>query len=104
MKSLYAKFQKSVNMQAREILGWAKNPASKQASFAATRARLPALAALKKKPASQWTARDEAFARRVINFNSRMEGMAKKWGCTTKLVTALRNWGRQPSFCPKPKR
>lgn len=102
MKDTYRAFHQSVNMSAGDIASWAKSPKAKLASFAVTRARLPQLARLKRKPLNQWNSSDVAFAKRVINFNRRMEGMAKKWGCTTKLVVALRNWGRQPTFCNKP--
>lgn len=97
-------FTKSVNMSPAAIRAWAKDPRAKEASFAATRKRLPALAALRAKPCARWTAQDEKFARRVVSFNARMSGMVKRWGCTRKAVISLRNWGRQPPQCPKPPR
>lgn len=104
--SVCSKFKKSVNMSAGSIRAWAKDPRSKEASWEATRRRLPALAALRSKPCPRWTKKDEAFANRVLNFNGRMEGMVRKWGCTRKAVISLRNWGRQPTGCsiPAPKR
>lgn len=96
MSCPYAKrFAKLVTMTPAEIRRWHKNPRSKKASFAATRRRLPALARLKAKPASRWTAADCAFAKRVVSFNARMDGMRKKHGCTEKIDAALRNWGRR---------
>jgi hypothetical protein len=88
-------------MSPARIRAWAKDPRAKLASFAATRRRLPALAALKAKHPRRWTARDCAFAARVVNFNSRMDGMRKQHGCTLKINVALRNWGR--AVCPAPK-
>lgn len=92
----YAKrFRKLVNMTPAQIRAWHKNPRSKKASFASTRARLPALAKLKAKPVSKWNAKDCAFAKRVVSFNARMDGMRKVHGCTEKIDVALRNWGRR---------
>lgn len=98
-----AEFKRSVNMSAASIRAWAKDSRSKMASFAATRRRLPRLAELKTKPASRWTARDCALARRAISFNARMAGVVKVHGCTTKAVIALRNWGRA-TRCPLPRK
>lgn len=94
-------FRQLVNMTPREIRSWASDPRAKCASFEATRKRLPALAALKAKPTHQWTSRDCAFASRVVAFNSRMDGMRKQHGCTTKINVALRNWGRAAPGCPR---
>lgn len=90
-----ARFHKLVNMSPAQIRAWHKNPRSKRASWASTRARLPALATLKAKPVRQWTATDCRFAARVVSFNSRMDGMRKVHGCTEKIDVSLRNWGRQ---------
>lgn len=98
------KFKQSVNMSPAAIRAWAKDPRAKEASFPATRARLPALAALRAKPCAEWTERDEKFARRVLSFNARMEGVVRQYGCTRKAVVSLRNWGRQPTSCPVPPR
>lgn len=92
-------FHKSVNMSPGEIRRWAKNPKAKLASFASTRRRLPALAALKQKAPAQWTDADCRFAQRVLNFNKRMGGMAEVHGCTLKINVALRNWGRKAPGC-----
>ncbi|UCC74951.1 MAG: DUF3140 domain-containing protein [Gemmatimonadota bacterium] len=89
------RFHKLVNMTPAQIRAWHKNPRSKKASWASTRARLPALARLKAKPTSKWTARDCAFAKRVVSFNARMDGMRRKHGCTEKIDVSLRNWGRR---------
>ena len=98
-------FHRLVNMSPSEIRKWAKDPRAKCASFPATLKRLPALAALKEKPVSQWTKRDCAFAARVVNFNSRMDGMRKEHGNTDKINVSLRNWGRAvgspPDECPR---
>lgn len=94
-------FRRSVNMSSAQIRAWAKDPRAKEASWATTRARLPALANLKAKQGG-WTSADCTFAKRVLNFNSRMGGMVKKWGCTRKAVISLRNWGRQPTGCAVP--
>ena len=99
-----AAFKQSVNMSAAEIRAWARDPRAREASFASTRRRLPALAALKAKPCSKWTRADARFAQRVLSFNARMGGMVRKYGCTRKAVISLRNWGRQPTGCPKPER
>lgn len=96
-----AAFHRSVNMTPTEIRAWAKSPKSKRASFASTRARLPALAKLKAKRGA-WTEADCRFAARVISFNARMSGMVRKWGCTEKAVISLRNWGRRVPGCPVP--
>lgn len=97
-------FKKSVNMSPAAIRAWAKDSRAREASFEATRRRLPALAKLKSKPCARWTGRDEKFAKRVLSFNARMSGMVKQHGCTRKAVISLRNWGRQPPKCPVPKR
>lgn len=98
-------FKRLVNMSPAEIRSWARNPAAKRASFEATRRRLPALAALRAKVArgAALSARECAFARRVNNFNTRMGGMRRQWGCTDKIVVSLRNWGHQPKGCPVPR-
>jgi len=89
------RFHRLVNMTPAEIRAWHKNPRSKKASFPETRARLPKLARLKAKPVSKWTAADCKFAKRVVSFNARMDGMRKKHGCTEKIDVSLRNWGRK---------
>jgi len=94
-------FFKLVNMSPKAIRAWAKDGRSKCASFASTRARLPKLAALKSKPRSRWTAADFTYAARVVSFNSRMKGVVKKHGCTTRAVTSLLNWGHKAA-CPMP--
>jgi hypothetical protein len=100
-----ATFRRLVNMTPAQIRAWAKNPASRRASFPATRARLPALAALREKISrgAVLSAQDCAFAQRVNNFNTRMGGMRRQWGCTDKIVISLRNWGHQPPGCPVPR-
>lgn len=99
-----SRFKANVNMSAASILAWAKDPRAKEASFEATRRRLPALAKLKSKPCGQWDQRDVTYANRVLSFNTRMEGMVRVHGCTRKAVISLRNWGRQPPKCPIPER
>lgn len=98
-------FKRLTNMTPAQIRAWAKNPAARRASFEATRRRLPALAALKAKVARNGvlTSRECAFVARVNNFNTRMSGMRRQWGCTDKIVVSLRNWGHQPRGCPIPK-
>lgn len=100
--NLISRFHRSVNMSPGEIRRWARDPRAREASFESTRRRLPALAALKAKPVRDWTPRDVSFAKRVVNFNTRMSGVVQKWGCTRKAVISLRNWGHQPRGCPKP--
>lgn len=95
-QDLAARFRKLVNMTPAQIRAWAKDPRAKCFSFSATRARLPALATLRAKPVSQWTARDHAFARRVVSFNSRMIGALKRDGCRDGYTISLRNWGHSP--------
>jgi hypothetical protein len=94
-------FHRLVNMSPAAIRAWASDPRAKCASFESTRRRLPALASLKAKPVASWSKRDLAFAQRVISFNSRMDGMRKQHGCTTKINVALRNWGRAAPGCPR---
>lgn len=91
----FARFHRSVNMSAQEIRAWAKNPQAQRFSWQSTRDRLPALARLKAKPKSTWSEQDCAYARRVVNFNTRMGGAAKKRGCTDGYAISLRNWGRR---------
>ena len=100
-----ATFKRLTNMTPAQIRAWAKQPASRRASFAATRARLPALANLKEKISrgAALSAQDCAFAQRVNNFNTRMGGMRRQWGCTDKIVISLRNWGHQSPGCPIPR-
>ena len=96
-----AKFRKLVNMSPASIRSWAKDPRAKCASFASTRKRLPALAALRAKPSGSWTEKDCTYAKRVISFNSRHLGQMKRFGCTTRATVALLNWGHKPK-CPMP--
>jgi hypothetical protein len=96
-------FKKSVNMSPAAILKWLKDPRAKLASFEATRRRLPRLAELKRKKCTAWTKQDEKLAKRVLSFNARMSGVVKQYGCTTKAVISLRNWGRSTK-CPLPAR
>lgn len=105
-RSACPRLKRSVNMSPESIRAWAADPRSREASWEATRRRLPALARLKAKPCAQWTAKDEQFANRVLSFNARMEGMVRVHGCTRKAVISLRNWGRQPTACsiPPPKK
>ena len=91
-------------MSPSEIRSWANDPRAKWASFADTRRRLPKLAKLVAKNDRAWNAEDCQYAVRVNSFNARMQGMVDKWGCTTKAVISLRNWGRQPPRCDIPKR
>ena len=91
-------------MSPSEIRSWASDPRAKWASFADTRRRLPKLAKLVAKNDRTWNAEDCQYAVRVNSFNARMQGMVDKWGCTTKAVISLRNWGRQPPRCDIPKR
>jgi hypothetical protein len=99
--ALKREFNRSVNMTAAQIRAWTKDPRAKEASFSATLRRLPHLAKLKAKK-SAWNRGDCNYAQRVINFNTRMSGMVKKWGCKRKAVISLRNWGRQPPKCGIP--
>ncbi len=101
-RAVAARFHRSVNMTPAEIRAWARDPRAKCASFASTRARLPALARLKAKPVSAWTAADVAYAARVVNFNTRMQGNVDAHGCRTRNVTSLLNWGRRPPRCKMP--
>lgn len=98
------KFRSGVNMTPAQIRAWARDPRAKEASFAATRARLPALASLRAKNPAKWTEDDCRFARRVNSFNARMQGVVDKFGCTRKAVLALRNWARQPPRCAVPEK
>lgn len=83
-------------MSPEQIRSWAKDPRSKCFSFAATRARLPALAKLKAKPVSRWNSKDYAFAKRVVSFNARMIGAKNRDGCRDGYTISLRNWGHSP--------
>ncbi len=94
-------FQRSVNMSPAAIRAWAKDPRAKCASFESTRKRLPKLAALKAKK-GEWTEADCNYARRVVNFNTRMQGNVKTHGCRVRNVTSLLNWGRKPPGCKMP--
>lgn len=94
-----ADFRRWVNMTPREIRRWARDPRAKLASWEATRRRLPALADLRAKPVERWTARDCAFAQRVVSFNSRMTGALRRDGCTVGYAVSLRNWGHAPPSC-----
>lgn len=98
------RFRELITMRPSEIRAWAKDPRSKWASFDDTRRRLPMLAKLVAKSDRAWNSDDCTYAVRVNSFNARMQGMVDKWGCTTKAVISLRNWGRQPPRCGIPKR
>jgi hypothetical protein len=88
-------------MSPGAIRKWAKDPRAKCASFESTRKRLPALAKLKAKT-SGWTDADCAYAKRVVNFNTRMQGNVNVHGCGVRNVTSLLNWGRKPPGCAMP--
>lgn len=94
-----ASFRALVNMTPAEIRAWARDPRALEYSLPATRARLPALAKLRAKPASAWTAKDCAFAKRVVSFNARMSGALRRDGCTRGYAVSLRNWGHAPKGC-----
>lgn len=100
--AVQSKFHKSVNMSPGAIRSWAKDPRAKCASFESTRKRLPALAKLKGKSRDSWTAADCAYAKRVVNFNTRMQGNVRVHGCGVRNVTSLLNWGRKPPGCKLP--
>lgn len=93
-----ARFRELVNMSPAQIRAWAKDPRAKAFSYASTRARLPALAALKAKKGA-WSASDCAFAKRVVSFNARMSGALRRDGCTQGYAVSLRNWGHAPKGC-----
>lgn len=101
-ETLYKRFHRSVNMSPAEIRQWAEDPRSRCYSQAATHARLPRLAALKAKRKGAWTAADRAYAKRVVAFNARFEGMRARYGCSEGITIALRNWGRKTSGCRLP--
>jgi len=90
------RFKSLVNMSPAQIRAWARDPRAKCYSFASTRARLPALAALRAKPAAKWNEKDCQFAKRVVSFNSRMIGALKRDGCRDGYTISLRNWGHSP--------
>lgn len=98
------RFRQLVNMSPAEIRAWAKDPRAKLFSYPSTRARLPALARLRAKDPSRWTARDCAFAARVVGFNSRMSGAMRRDGCTPGYAISLRNWGMAPRSCLPPRK
>jgi hypothetical protein len=93
------RFRQLVNMRPAEIRAWARDPRSKLYSWEATRRRLPALADLREKPPAEWTAKDCAFAARVVSFNARMSGALRRDGCTPGYAISLRNWGHAPKGC-----
>jgi len=95
------RFRALVNMTPAQIVRWSKDPRAKCYSKPATRRRLKRLAELKRKPGSQWTAKDCALAARAVSFNARMSGGARRDGCTPGYAISLRNWGR--AQCPVPK-
>lgn len=97
------RFRELVNMTPAQIRAWAKDPRSKRYSFEATRRRLPALAKLRAKDPSRWTAADCAFAARVVSFNARMSGALRRGGCRPGYAISLRNWGHAPRTCPAPR-
>lgn len=102
MTDTAARFRELVNMTPAQISAWARDPRSRCYSFAATRARLPALAKLRAKAPAEWTASDLAFARRVVSFNARMIGAKNRDGCRDGYTISLRNWGHRAA-CALPK-
>lgn len=94
-----SRFRELVNMTPEQIRAWHKDPRSRRYSWQPTRDRLPALAALRAKDPSRWTAQDCAFAKRVVSFNSRMAGALRRDGCTAGYAISLRNWGHAPKGC-----
>lgn len=99
-----ARFRQLVNMSPAAIRAWAQDPRSRRYSEPATRARLPALAALRAKPVARWTAADCTFAARVVSFNARMSGALRRDGCRPGYAISLRNWGHASKSCPVPTR
>lgn len=104
-QALHREFGRVINMTARQIRAWHKDPLSKTASFAHIRAELPLLARMKETPASRWTPAMWDKALRAINFVKRHEAQMKVQGqryrtgryhYTPKRVVALLNWGRIP--------
>lgn len=90
-------------MSPEAIRAWARDPRAKCYSNAATRARLPKLAALRAKPVEKWTAADCKYAARVVSFNARMRGALHRDGCTPGYAISLRNWGHAPRECAPPR-
>jgi hypothetical protein len=91
-----ASFRRLVNMTPAQIRAWSKDPRSRCYSKASTRSRLAALAKLRATPPARWTAKDCAFAARVVSFNARMKGALERDGCTPGYAVSLRNWGHAP--------
>lgn len=90
------RFRALVNMSPAAIRAWAKDPRARCYSNEATRRRLSALAKLRAKKPESWTAKDCAFAARVVSFNSRMKGALARDGCKPGYTISLRNWGHSP--------
>jgi hypothetical protein len=104
-QALHSEFDRVINMTARQIRAWHRDPLSKTASLAHIRAELPLLARMKETPASRWTPAMWDKALRAINFVKRHEAQMKVQGqrygtgryhYTPKRVVALLNWGRIP--------
>lgn len=102
---VHREFERVINMSARQIRAWHKDPLSPTASLPHIRAELPLLARMKETPVSRWTPAMWDKARRAINFVKRHEAQMKVQGTrygtgrhhyTPKRVVALLNWGRIP--------
>jgi len=100
---LFREFNRVVNMTARQIRAWHKDPLSRIASLPHIRAELPLLARMKEMPLTQWTPAMWDKAMRTVNFVKRHEAQMRVQGqryrsgryhYTPKRVVTLLNWGR----------
>jgi HK97 family phage portal protein len=100
LDEVYKKWRASVNMGAKELETWSKNPCSKRASVNSA-AVIKRNLHLLRTPKSQWTKKEVASANRTISFISRMRGMPKGKpvvkGCPSKRDISLKNWAYNPS-------
>jgi hypothetical protein len=89
-------FKRLVNLSARQVRRWHKDPRSKDASLPHIRAELPLLARTKSTSPSRWTPAMRDKARRAVAFIKRHEAqLLRQHRYTHKRVIALLNWGRR---------
>lgn len=88
------KFDRAVNMTARQIRDWMGQPESRLASYGTTHRELALLAKMRETPKSRWTPAMWTKARRTVAFVSRHRAQLRSdSGPSIKRRVALANWG-----------
>ena len=87
-------FDRVVNMTARQLRDWMRQPESRLASYETTHRELALLAKMRETPKSRWTPAMWLKARRTVAFVRRhLAQLRSDRGPSIKRRVALANWG-----------